>query len=313
MTIKRKDTPENRAFWEHVEKVAAHVRGHNMCFSSWCVVTGESRCEHVIQRDAQGAGQAEAPQELTTPDQILVIAKHMQTRSSACRKLAALGGPQADTWEGLATELDSDVWALVELAEGRDVRAFTDPFKREQAKAYQRGVEAGQRSGPGVTLVKQSIDNKLKENRMGQAFDEGGNVLGEAFGDTKREVFDSLAREHKDAAEIRIRSLSGLIGQKASDPGGASAEMPRYRSHKEVWALKIERVQLDIDDARVENRETDGSARLFVEEPYATVRVTGEYVRKHQPQAGGYYVVYKDGYQSFSPAEAFEEGYTRLR
>jgi hypothetical protein len=27
---------------------------------------------------------------------------------------------------------------------------------------------------------------------------------------------------------------------------------------------------------------------------------------------GGYYVVYEDGYKSFSPASAFENGYTRL-
>lgn len=146
---------------------------------------------------------------------------------------------------------------------------------------------------------------------MGQAFDRDGNVLGEAVGDTKREVFDTLMREHKDAAEIRIRSLTEQIRQ-AQDTGGASAEMPRYRSHKEVWALKIERVQMDADDARVEGRETDGSARLFVEAPYDTIRVSSSYVRKHNPQAGGYYVVYKDGYQSFSPAQAFEEGYTRI-
>ena len=33
---------------------------------------------------------------------------------------------------------------------------------------------------------------------------------------------------------------------------------------------------------------------------------------KHQPTVGGYYVVYKDGYKSFSPADAFESGYTRV-
>lgn len=42
---------------------------------------------------------------------------------------------------------------------------------------------------------------------MGQAFDREGNVLGEAFGETKREVFDKLQADHRDAAEIRIRSL----------------------------------------------------------------------------------------------------------
>ena len=30
------------------------------------------------------------------------------------------------------------------------------------------------------------------------------------------------------------------------------------------------------------------------------------------PEVGGYYVVHKDGYKSFSPANAFEEGYTRI-
>lgn len=144
---------------------------------------------------------------------------------------------------------------------------------------------------------------------MGQAFDRDGNVLGEAFGETKREVFDKLMAQHTDAAEIRIRTMVGRIREEADAP---QMEMPRYRSHKDVWALKIERVQLDADDARVDGRETDGSARLFVEAPYGPVRVDAAYMRKHNPQAGGYYVVYKDGYKSWSPAQAFEEGYTRL-
>lgn len=40
--------------------------------------------------------------------------------------------------------------------------------------------------------------------------------------------------------------------------------------------------------------------------------LTPEYVAKHKPEVGGYYVVYEDGYKSFSPASAFESGYTRL-
>lgn len=42
---------------------------------------------------------------------------------------------------------------------------------------------------------------------MGQAFDGDGHVLGEAFGDTKREVFDKLTEQFKDAAEIRIKTM----------------------------------------------------------------------------------------------------------
>ena len=45
---------------------------------------------------------------------------------------------------------------------------------------------------------------------------------------------------------------------------------------------------------------------------YAPFSIDAAYLRKHNPQAGGYYVVYADGYKSFSPAEAFEDGYTRI-
>lgn len=33
---------------------------------------------------------------------------------------------------------------------------------------------------------------------MGQAFDKDGAILGEAYGDTKRAVFDKLMTEHED-------------------------------------------------------------------------------------------------------------------
>jgi hypothetical protein len=40
--------------------------------------------------------------------------------------------------------------------------------------------------------------------------------------------------------------------------------------------------------------------------------VDGAYLLKHDPRPGGYFVEYADGYRSFSPAEAFEAGYTRI-
>jgi len=90
-----------------------------------------------------------------------------------------------------------------------------------------------------------------------------------------------------------------------------SVEMPKYKSHKEVWALKIKSI---VRDGEGENRESDGSAIITPEEEgYAPFRVEGDYLHKHKPQAGGYYVVYKDGYKSFSPAEAFEEGNTLIK
>jgi hypothetical protein len=42
---------------------------------------------------------------------------------------------------------------------------------------------------------------------MGQAFDKDGAILGEAYGETKRDVFDKLIAEHPNADEIRIKSM----------------------------------------------------------------------------------------------------------
>lgn len=90
----------------------------------------------------------------------------------------------------------------------------------------------------------------------------------------------------------------------------ASAEMPKYKCHKEVWALKIAKI---VRDGEGEDRESDGSAMITPEESqYAPFRVEADYMYKHKPEVGGYYVVYKDGYKSFSPAAAFEEGYSRI-
>lgn len=86
-------------------------------------------------------------------------------------------------------------------------------------------------------------------------------------------------------------------------------EMPKYNCHKQVWALKIAGIKRDNEDDP--NAETDGSAMITPEEEgYAPFRVDHEYMHKHRPQVGGYYVVYKGGYKSFSPADAFEDGYT---
>ena len=92
-----------------------------------------------------------------------------------------------------------------------------------------------------------------------------------------------------------------------------ATEMPRYRCHKEVWALKIAKIEFDADLAVKEGRETDGSATITpAESGYAPFTVGPDYLRKHEPQVGGYYVQYADGYKSWSPADAFESGYTRL-
>jgi hypothetical protein len=85
---------------------------------------------------------------------------------------------------------------------------------------------------------------------------------------------------------------------------GASAELPRYKCHKQVWTLKI---------AGIEKHQGVGEATITpVDTTYSPLRVSADYVIRHKPEVGGYYVVYDDGYQSFSPAKAFEEGYSRV-
>ena len=88
-------------------------------------------------------------------------------------------------------------------------------------------------------------------------------------------------------------------------------QMPQYQSHKRVWALKI--AKLERHTSPDPNAETDGGATITpAEDGFAPLHVDYTYMQKHNPQVGGYYVVYKDGYKSFSPAEPFEDGYTLI-
>jgi len=91
-------------------------------------------------------------------------------------------------------------------------------------------------------------------------------------------------------------------------------EMPRYRSHTEVWALKIKDIVALTAESLVGSvgPAPDG-AMIYPEDPgYGPVSVDQKYMDEHEPKAGGYYVVYRDGYKSWSPASEFEDGYTRI-
>ena len=83
-------------------------------------------------------------------------------------------------------------------------------------------------------------------------------------------------------------------------PKFALQGIPQYRSHKIVQALKIGRI--------------DGTT-IHPEDPtLPQVQVNPEYLDNYKRAAEqpGYFVQYDDGYQSWSPAKAFEEGYTQL-
>jgi hypothetical protein len=112
---------------------------------------------------------------------------------------------------------------------------------------------------------------------------------------------------------------------------GTGTPMPQYRSHKTVWALKIREVihaplptiaELEAFIKAI-NPEVYSAGGYIVPGPagsyivpeeggFAPFVVSVEYMQKHKPQPGGYFVQYQDGYKSFSPAQAFEEGYMQI-
>jgi hypothetical protein len=84
--------------------------------------------------------------------------------------------------------------------------------------------------------------------------------------------------------------------------GWRRIRMPQYVSHKKVWALEIESV-------------TEGGPKarnvFFRDNGYAPVLLPTEMFSRYNPVAGDFYVIYADGYKSFSPRKAFLEGYTK--
>lgn len=93
----------------------------------------------------------------------------------------------------------------------------------------------------------------------------------------------------------------------------AETEMPKYKCHKEVHALKIKDIMRMTEESFTEGDDPVVSHLVTpVEEGYAPFSVDDAWFKKHEPQAGGYYVVYADGYKLYSPADAFEDGYTLI-
>lgn len=88
----------------------------------------------------------------------------------------------------------------------------------------------------------------------------------------------------------------------------AATEMPLYRSHKEVWALKIREAHPPDVEGRMEIIPAELAYGPFMTGPGFAGRFDPD-----QTGDRGYFVQYRDGYQSWSPTKAFEEGYTRIR
>lgn len=83
--------------------------------------------------------------------------------------------------------------------------------------------------------------------------------------------------------------------------------LPRWQCHKQVWADRIVEIIKEVSSG------PGDTGTRWILECGAFVIVTDAMVARNAPVVGDYYVQYEpDGYQSWSPAKAFEEGYTLL-
>lgn len=126
-------------------------------------------------------------------------------------------------------------------------------------------------------------------------------------------IFDRLGQvegEYCDVVFVREQKFpieNQFTGVKMQDTETTTvtttAELPKYKSHKIVEAVKITRI----------DQHPNGSAVLFPEDPaYDAIEVPPEYMTRVPLTGEGYFVRYEDGYESWSPAEAFESGYAKL-
>lgn len=81
--------------------------------------------------------------------------------------------------------------------------------------------------------------------------------------------------------------------------------LPRYQSHKKVWALEIAAIEIKEDKSAV-IAPVDKRYDVFTTKPGWAERFEGSEEDK------GYWVQYEDGFTSWSPTKAFLDGYTKI-
>jgi hypothetical protein len=91
-------------------------------------------------------------------------------------------------------------------------------------------------------------------------------------------------------------------------------EMPKYKCHKVVHALKIESMRHG--HSKEGERKFNSCVFYPEDKAYEPIEVKGDWchdkVKLDDEADCGYIVIYADGYSSWSPTKAFEDGYTRL-
>lgn len=77
-------------------------------------------------------------------------------------------------------------------------------------------------------------------------------------------------------------------------------ELPRYKSLKTIWALKIRFINPGNDNI------------VFVDDKFIPMKLSKEYFSEHQPHVGGYFVIHEDGKQGFMSADDMEDNFALI-
>lgn len=80
--------------------------------------------------------------------------------------------------------------------------------------------------------------------------------------------------------------------------------LPEYQCHKKVRAAKIDAIINCPGPVSI-------GGKCIIRAGDMAIGTSWDWVRRHDANVGGYYVEYDDGYKSYSPAAAFESGYSR--
>lgn len=90
-----------------------------------------------------------------------------------------------------------------------------------------------------------------------------------------------------------------------------NCELPLYQCHKKVRASKILSIEPVGENGRylikLDVNQSEVGKKIY------EANVNQDWFNKHNPEVGGYFVRYEDGYLSYSPKEAFESGYTAIK
>ena len=135
------------------------------------------------------------------------------------------------------------------------------------------------------------------------------NLFGERPADVEDADRDGRIDVFEAAQDVRLmaqRIQSKHLARDMAPPEKPVATVAPYKnltlgafkSHKTVRAGRIVRVM----------PTEDGGAVLYL--IGGEINANAAWVKRHQPEGGGYFVQYEDGYTSFSPADAFDSGYT---